>query len=219
MPSASGEPTSGAPRPRVLAVDDDPAQRALLRRWLTHFGCEVETAPDGIEALARLREQPYDVLLTDLRMPGIDGLQLLAMARELQPELAVVFLSGAGTMDEAIAALRFHRAFDFVRKPLQDFQELDGIIRRAIKAREGDRPAPAAGPTAAATPDHVEALSVREREILALVMQALDNETIGDRLGLSPKTIKNNLTRIYEKLKVANRTQAIVLVQQLGRLP
>lgn len=208
-----GDTSSPAPRPRVLAVDDDPALRVLMRRWLTHFGCEVETAADGIEALARVRERAFDALVTDLRMPGIDGLQLLAMVRELDPDIAVVFLSGEGTVDDVITALRFNRAFDFLRKPLHDFQELDDIIRRAIKARAVSHP------PSVPMPAHVEPLSEREREILALVVQALDNETIGERLGVSPKTVKNNLTRIYEKLKVENRAQAIVLVQQLGRLP
>lgn len=218
MPQRPAEDASGARatepcRPRVLAVDDDPSLRVLMRRWLTHFGCEVVTAADGIEALARLREQPFDAMVTDLRMPGIDGLQLLAMARELDPNLAVVFLSGEGTMDDVIAALRFNRAFDFLRKPLQDFEELGDVVRRAIQAR------PAARPAAVDLPAHVEPLSAREREILALVVQALDNAAIGDRLGVSPKTVKNSLTRIYEKLKVENRAQAIVLIQQLGRLP
>ena len=81
---------------RVLVVDDEFLILQLIAAWLEDSGCEVETAPNGSEALAKLRnDQRIEVLITDVNMPGISGYHLADRAKEIRPELKVILLSGA----------------------------------------------------------------------------------------------------------------------------
>lgn len=202
-------------KPHVMVVDDDLEFLNVLERWLVHAGYEVHSAKNGIDALVLLKQQPVDVVLTDLRMPDINGLQLLAMIKELDPDLPVVFLTGQGTMEDSIAALREGRAFDFLQKPLRSLDGLTLVLQKAIVRRRASR---APETTALEWPAHVSPLSERERSIMHLLAEGLDNREIADQLALSPKTIKNNLSRIYEKLGVSSRTQAIAFCQKHGAL-
>lgn len=201
--------TAPLPPTKVLVVDDEPKLREILFRWLTHFGYETHTAPDGLSALALFKEHAFDVVVTDLKMPGLSGLQMLSILKELDPAIEVIILTGQGTMEDAIEALRGGRAFDFIQKPLKDFGHINLVIQKALlKRREQGASAPKK------RPEHLEALSERERQILRLLAQGLDNKAIAEALCLSDKTIKNNLTRIYERLGVSTRAQAIIACQQ-----
>lgn len=198
-----------APSPRILLVDDERELLEMLHEWLTHFGYVAKTATSTLEAVALFKQEAFDVVVTDLKMPGLDGLQLLSLLKELDGRVEVIFLSGQGTMDDAIQALRGGRAFDFLQKPLRDLHKLNRVIEQAMERRRRKAP-----PIAA--PEAREDLTDREREIVAWLAQGLDNRTIAERLCLSDKTIKNHLSRIYDKLGVNNRTQAVVLCQQIG---
>lgn len=192
---------------RILAVDDDATMLTVLTEWFALFSCPIDTALDGLQALSLAKAKPYDVVITDLHMPAFDGHQLLAWIKEIQPQTQVIILSGSGTMEDAIEALRQGRGFDFLQKPLRDLNLLNEVIQRAISA--GTR-------ASAPVPAEVEPLTQREREVVALIANGLDNAGVADRLCLSEKTVKNHLTRIYEKLKVHNRTQAVLACQQYG---
>lgn len=203
---------ANSPRPRLLLVDDEPEFLEVLRAWFERRGFEVDVAGDAFGALAHLRGGAFDVAITDLRMPGVNGLQFLGLARELAPEMDVVFLTAHGTMADAIAALREGRAFDFLLKPLDNLHQLQLVVDRALARREARAvPPPVAPvallPTATAGPDR---LSAREVEIVEFLALGLANREIAARLCLSEKTVKNHLARIYDKLQVANRTQAVV---------
>ena len=103
---------------KVLVVDDEPSIVELLYRFLTRRGCEVTTAGGGEEALARLREGPQDMMLLDLRMPGLDGLGVLQRMRDENLEVGQIWaISGYVTDSEAREALRLGAA-DFINKPL-----------------------------------------------------------------------------------------------------
>ncbi|HEY9722162.1 MAG TPA: response regulator transcription factor [Oscillatoriaceae cyanobacterium] len=195
---------------RILIVDDDAAILRVLEEWFALFDCQPDTTTDGIEALRRAKTHPYDVVITDLRMPVLDGHQLLSAVKALQPKAEVIFLTGQGTMEDAILALREGRAFDFLQKPMRDFQRLNAVIERALERHRSPQ---------FTLPNHVEPLTAREREILGCLANGLDNSEIADKLCLAEKTVKNHLTRLYEKLQVSNRTQAALAVQAFGLLP
>ncbi|RMH65948.1 MAG: sigma-54-dependent Fis family transcriptional regulator [Bacteroidetes bacterium] len=114
----------------VLVVDDEPSIRRTLREILEYEGYEVDDAEDGPEALARLREGRYDLVLLDIKMPGQDGLEVLQILSEEMPELPVVMISGHGTIETAVEATRLG-AFDFIEKP-PDLNRLLLTVRNAL---------------------------------------------------------------------------------------
>lgn len=199
---------------RILLVDDDAGLLEILTEWLLLFGAQVDTATEGLQALLLAKQKAYDLVVLDLHLPNINGLQLLTFFKEIDPTVEVVVLTGQATIDDAISALREGRAFDFLRKPIHDFQLLNDTLEKAMARRNAAR-----GTARQATmvvPAHVEPLSAREQEIVMLLAEGLDNRQIADRLILSEKTVKNHLSRIYEKLKVSNRTQAVVECKMYG---
>jgi len=101
-----------------LVVDDEGIVRDSLARWLEEDGYRVDTAPDGQAALAKLAEQAYVILLVDLKMPGIDGLQVLAQARTMQPDAAVIIMTAYATVDTAVQAMK-QGAYDYLVKPFE----------------------------------------------------------------------------------------------------
>lgn len=201
-------------KPYILLIDDQEELLETLNEWLLFSGYRTEIAPDGHRALELIRRTRFDVAVTDLQMPGIDGIELLGLLKDHDPTLQVIFLTGQGTMAHAIEALREGRAFDFLQKPLRDLKSLNESIDKAYARKLAQATPRQTGPLS--MPAHVEPLSCREIEIVGLLARGIDNRVIAERLILSEKTVKNHLTRIYEKLKVSNRTQAVVLCQQYG---
>jgi excisionase family DNA binding protein len=105
-PAAGDAAVSGVPRrPRVLVVDDELSIRDLLSKTLALAEYDVDTAPDGRSAVASLRDQAYDLMITDLKMPGMDGLALIHEARRLAPRLPVVIITAHSTEASAIESV------------------------------------------------------------------------------------------------------------------
>src|SRR5436189_2584918 len=104
-PAATRQPPAAGSRPRVLVVDDEATIRDLLSKTLALAEYDVDMAPDGRTALERLRIIPYDLLITDLKMPGVDGLTVIREARRLKADLPVIIITGFSTEASAIDAL------------------------------------------------------------------------------------------------------------------
>jgi DNA-binding NtrC family response regulator len=122
------------PRPsKILVVDDDANARATLAELLHNDGYEVETAADGFKALPKLNDFVPDLVLTDLQMPGLDGLGLLAKTLETDFEPAAIVMTAHGAIETAVAAMRTGAA-DYLTKPL-NFEELGIVIERALERR------------------------------------------------------------------------------------
>ncbi|MBN2329434.1 MAG: sigma-54-dependent Fis family transcriptional regulator [Candidatus Omnitrophica bacterium] len=124
---------------RILVVDDEPDMVSTLSDLLTAEGNTVDAAYNGQEALASLEDQTYDLILTDLSMPGLDGVHLLQEAKTLQPQTEVMIITGYGTINSAVDAMRFG-AFNYLIKPVEPkeiIQNLDSI-RRRISYRNHD---------------------------------------------------------------------------------
>jgi len=119
---------------RVLVADDEEGIRTFLAEALADDGHEVHTAEDGRAALARLEREGFHLLITDLRMPGLDGMALLARARELQPDLEVIVLTAHGTIATAVEAMR-RGAHDYLQKPLSGPDEIRLVAARALERR------------------------------------------------------------------------------------
>ncbi len=122
-------------RIRVLVIDDEAPFRETLCKVLGRRGMDVIAAATGQEGLKKLAAQPVDVVVLDLRMPGIDGLTTLRMINDLEPNAQVIILTGHGTTEAGLEALR-NRAFDFLLKPVATDQLVEIIESAALTTRE-----------------------------------------------------------------------------------
>ncbi len=118
----------------LLLVDDDRHVLESMAGWLREQGYKVETAADRATAIATIDRKPFDLVLADIRLPDGDGYDILAHCREHHPRAAVILLTGYGTVEAAVEAIRAG-AFDFLTKPLID-DELEMAIGRALNQRE-----------------------------------------------------------------------------------
>src|SRR3989338_6035402 len=103
---------------KVLITDDDIDLRELLVEAVRNWGFQAELAKDAEEALRKLRMEHYDILISDLMMPGIDGLQLLRKAMELDSGLLVIIITGYATIETAVKAIDLG-AYDYIAKPFR----------------------------------------------------------------------------------------------------
>ncbi|HUT79381.1 MAG TPA: sigma-54 dependent transcriptional regulator, partial [Polyangia bacterium] len=122
---------------QILVVDDEPNMRKVLRAMLEHDGHEVHVAEDGAEALRILAENHVDLMITDLRMPGMDGMGLLQRIHEQRVGLPVIMITAHGTVDTAVEAIK-RGAFDYLTKPFER-KTLRQIVSKAARTVELSR--------------------------------------------------------------------------------
>lgn len=120
------------PTVRVLTIDDEPMVRDIFSVYLEDSGFEVIQAGDGPTGIGMIRREHPDLVLCDLRMPGMDGLQVLATVTREFPDLPILVVSGMGGMNDAIQALKFG-AWDYVTKPIEDMAVLEHAIAHALE--------------------------------------------------------------------------------------
>lgn len=210
----------------VALVDDDPMVRTGLNFILKgEDGIDVAwQAGDGAEALTKLRDRPVDVVLLDVRMPGLDGLATLEELRGWQTRPRVIVLTTFNTDDYVVRALKLG-ADAFLLKDADPARLVEAIQRVAagenVLAPDVTRTlitvatdAPVAGDPSARS--LVAALTEREREVAVLMTQGLTNNQIGTRLHLSLASVKSHLTSLFVKLGVDNRVSAAMIIRDAG---
>ncbi len=121
--------------PRVLIVEDEEALRQTMSKRLQRRGLEVGTAGSGEEALDILSREPFDVIVLDIKMPGIDGIETLKRIKDIRPDYQVIILSGHASLDLARRIVELG-GFDYLLKPY-DFDELMIKIENAFKRKKG----------------------------------------------------------------------------------
>lgn len=119
---------------RILILDDEPIVCKRLKPAFQKAGYEVETFTDSAHALVRVEETRFDIVITDLKMEGVDGMRFLSRVKELSPETGVVVITGFATLDTAKESFR-KGAFDFVAKPFKLADILDTVRRIGDKQR------------------------------------------------------------------------------------
>ncbi|NLG22737.1 MAG: response regulator transcription factor [Actinomycetales bacterium] len=212
---------------RLLLVDDHPVVRTGLRALIgTLEGIEVVgEASDGEQALREALLHRPDVVLMDVRMQGMGGVEATRRIRQASPSTAVLMLTMYDDDDTVFTAMRAGARGYLLKGASQE--EIVGAVRAVAAGQvvfgpgvasriigfltSPPQPAPAAFPQ----------LTGREREVLDLLAAGLRTAAIAERLHLSPKTVSNNLTSIFGKLEVADRSAAIVVAREggLGREP
>jgi DNA-binding NarL/FixJ family response regulator len=200
---------------RVVIADDHAVVRTGLAELLSTMS-DVElvgTARDGAHAVATCAEQHPDVVLMDLEMPDVDGIEATRRIKAAQPETAVVILTSFSDRERILRALDAGAAGYLLKDAEPD------ELRRAVQAAaRGDAPldpkAARAVLSVRAGGSPADALSQREREVLAMVAEGLPNKLIARRLEISEKTVKAHLTSVFRQIGVTDRTQAALWAQR-----
>lgn len=114
---------------KILITDDDSAMRELLAEAAGGWGYTASVANNGEEAVRRLRMEKYDIVITDLMMPGMDGITLLMKIKELDPSILVIIITGYSTIETAVKAIE-NGAYDYIAKPFR-LDELMIVLKKA----------------------------------------------------------------------------------------
>jgi two-component system, LuxR family, response regulator FixJ len=184
------------PEPRVVyVIDDDEAVRESLSLLLEARELAVQSFPSGPEFLAVAPSVPPGCVVTDLRMPGMDGLELLQGLRERNLRMPVIVLTGYGELPVAVKALKAG-AIDFIEKPIPGQVLLDAVLS-ALQTIERAHQSDAAG---AQISDGLASLTPREHEVLEEVLAGKRNKEIAYTLGINQRTVENHRARVMEKM-------------------
>lgn len=197
----------------ILIVDDNPK---YLSDALPMYGYNVEVASDGVEALKILSQRSnFDVVLLDVMMPNMDGWQTLKAIRANKKfqTIPIIMLTAINEEAKQVSGLKFG-ADDYITKPFilpNLLARIEALLRRSKWQKESasniELPFAPAG--------KVEDLTEREKEVLKMVAKGASNQDIANALFVREVTVKTHLNSVFKKLKVSNRTQAVLLAMQM----
>ena len=122
------------PQSKILLIEDDPGIAAALKKELLAEGYQVTTATRGDEGLGCAKEHPCDVVLTDLKMPGLSGLELIEQLHAIKPKLPIIMMTAFGTTETAIEATKLG-AYDYLLKPFDTGELLDLVAKAVASGR------------------------------------------------------------------------------------
>ncbi len=197
----------------VYAVDDDVAMRESLAFLLEAAGFTVvafETASSFLDALPGIES---GCVVTDVRMPGIDGIELLKRVKREKPALSVIVITAHGEVPLAVQAMKLG-AIDFVEKPFDDERLIEAI--RGAVASATDRARAEAATTEIAS--RVAALSPRERQVMEGLVAGLSNKAIARNHHISPRTVEVYRDNVMTKLQAANLSELVRFAMRAGVL-
>lgn len=197
--------------PRAHIIDDDEAIRDALQWLLKTRKIPCTTWASAEEFLAALSPDWAGCIVLDIRMEGMSGLECFDQLRSRQSPLPVVFITGHGDVPMAVAALK-NGAHDFIEKPFND-----GDLLTAIQnAMEFDARRRQTETASHVISEKLTLLTVREREVMNLILEGKYNKVIADELNISMRTVEAHRSRIFEKMAVRS---AVELAQILKDVP
>ena len=209
-------------RTQVLLIDDDEHLRQALAQTLDLAGLRVEILADARGVAERISSDWPGVVVSDIRMPGIDGLQLLAQLHQQDADLPVLLITGHGDVPLAVRALK-RGAADFIEKPHEE-ERLVLAVANALHAdtaqrREAHRLAPGNDGTAGDLNTRLATLSDREREVMDRMLTGKPTRQIAEELCISVKTIEFHRARIREKLGAVSQAHLLSLFISAEGMP
>lgn len=188
----------------IHVVDDDEAMRDSMAFLLRAENFPVQTYAAAADFLNALPQIKSGCVVTDVRMPGMSGIELLQRLRELKVSLPVIVVSGHGDVPVAVEAMK-SGALDFIEKPFSDEVFLRAV-RMAINAQAVDSERQA---QTATINSHLESLSKREREVLEGLVAGHSNKTIAYDLGISPRTVEIYRANVMEKMQAESLSDLV----------
>jgi FixJ family two-component response regulator len=200
------------PRPTVFLIDDDASVRRALMRLIKSAGYEVQTFASAREFLVSGgHNEVYGCLVLDVQMPGLNGLDLQRELLALNMNLPIIFITGHGDIPMSVRAMKAG-AIDFLQKPVRD-KDLLKAIEQALARASRDR---AERKEQGEIQSRMDTLTVREREVMALVVRGLLNKQIAFELGTVEKTVKVHRARVMEKMAVQSLAELVRLAEKFG---
>ena len=198
----------------VLLIDDNPK---YLKEALPYYGYDVFTASDGIQALKLLSQNKFDIILLDVMMPNMNGWDTLKEIRKNveTKDVPVIMITAVDEEEKMVKGLRYG-ADDYIIKPfiLQNLlARMEAVLRRT---RRQNRELPRKESHFTSSDNPLKTLTSREKEVLQLAAEGANNKEIAEKLILSEVTVKSHMNSIFKKLKVTNRTQAVLLAIQMN---
>ncbi len=200
--------------PQVFIVDDDASVRKSLARLMRSARLRVETFASANQFLERESCEEPCCLVLDVRMPGLNGLELQKVLAEKRRTVPIVFMTAHGDIPMSVRAMKAG-AIDFLPKPFDD-HDLLTAIRRAIKT---DALAKQEEANRADFQRHVETLTPREHEVFHWVITGMHNKQIAFELGMSEKTLKVHRGRVMHKLQVGSVAELVRLAAKVDVTP
>lgn len=197
----------------VLLVDDNPK---YLKDALPHYGYDVLTATDGIQALKILSENVFDIILLDVMMPNMNGWDTLKEIRKNveTKDIPVIMITAVNEEHKMVTGL-MNGADDYIIKPflLQNLlARMEAVLRRSRRNLQSNL----SKDLTFTSTESLRSLTSREKEVLKLAAYGDNNKKIAEKLVLSEVTVKSHMNSIFKKLKVKNRTQAVLLAMQMN---
>ena len=198
----------------ILVVEDEVKIADLLRDYLEKSGYAVTWLGRGEEVLAHIRNQMPDLILLDLMLPGMNGMELQAELAARDVDLPIVFLTGHGDIPMSVQAMK-RGAVDFLTKPVDERVLLDSVQQalRRHKSRRAERQ------EAEAMQARLQMLTSRELEVLRCVIAGARNKRIAAHLGIAEQTVKIHRARVMAKLGVHTWTELFQACQRAGIEP
>jgi two-component system response regulator FixJ len=200
-------------RPEIHVIDDDEAMRESLAFLLETTGFRVrlfESASAFVESLPRVGS---GCILTDIRMPGIDGIELLRRMKSSGHSLPVIMMTGHGDVPLAVEAMKLG-AFDFLEKPFDD-EVLVTTIHSALRQNESIVEADA---QANDIGERIKSLTPRERQVLDGLVAGHSNKVIGRKHSISPRTVETYRANVMTKMKASSVSELVRLAIRSGYL-
>ena len=195
----------------VAIVDDDDAVLHSMRLLLESRGLSVRCYNSAEKLLAEIGEHNPSCVVSDVKMPGLSGLQLQKELSSSQARIPLILITGHGDIAMAVNAIK-EGAFDFIEKPFDD----ERLVRSIEQAVERSNRLRAAEGEIAATHASFEELSPRQREVMNLVVQGFANKEIARQLNLSPRTVENYRAWVMEKMGAVNLADLVRKAMALG---
>jgi two-component system response regulator FixJ len=199
----------------IALIDDDEAVLDSLRLYFTRQDVETTCFPTAADFLAAIRQgQRFDCVVSDVRMPGMSGLDLVHHLKAQDIAVPIILITGHGDVDMAVAAIKVG-AFDFIEKPFDEVRLLASIRHAVEKGRERNADAT----ELENLQSRFNTLSARQREVMALAVAGLSNKEIGSRLEISPKTVENHRAWVMERIGARNIAELVRIAMKVQNKP
>ncbi|MCD0422033.1 response regulator transcription factor FixJ [Rubrivivax sp. JA1024] len=200
------------PKGIVHVIDDDLAMRESIEFLLSSAGYEVKLY-ESAQTFLDLPDVEFGCILSDVRMPGIDGLDLLKRQKAAGSKLPVLIMTGHGDVPLAVEAMKLG-ASDFIEKPFDD-DRLIGLIELALKqAQEGAK-------SEAVTQDiatRIQSLSPRERQVMDGLIAGMSNKVIAREFDISPRTIEVYRANVMTKMQASSLSELVRMAMRGGAI-